>query len=145
MKETKPTLFTDPRNIIIAILLIGVFVFAAVVFYGGDSAYKKRVKELQSENATLQAQRDSIDLVISGLEKDYKKLLLKEAALLADIAKRDAEIAQAKAAANRSKAELDRLKKDLAKTRKEIKEREVNPANRTGDDLLNSLKLKTQK
>jgi chromosome segregation ATPase len=144
-RETKKVLLSDPRNIIILVLLLGVFLFGGIVFFGGDSSYKKELKELQKENKALQAQRDSIDRVIAGLEVDYKKLLQKEAALLADIAKRDADIAAAKAAANRSRAELDRLKKELEKTREEIKKHETNPANRTGDDLLNSLKLKTGK
>jgi septal ring factor EnvC (AmiA/AmiB activator) len=144
MKETKTNIFRDPKNVIITVLLLGVLVFAAIVFYGGDSAYKKRVKELQAENKVLQAQRDSIDSVITGLENDYQDLLLKEAALLADIAQRDAGIQKAKDDANRSKVELDRIKKDLEKTRAEIKKHETNPANRTGDDLLNSLKFKTQ-
>lgn len=144
MENNNTNIFRDPKNIIITVLLLGVLVFAAIVFYGGDTAYKKRVKELQAENKVLQAQRDSIDSVIGGLENDYQDLLLKEAALLADIAQRDADIQKAKDAANRSKVELDRIKKDLEKTRAEIKKHETNPANRTGDDLLNSLKFKTQ-
>lgn len=144
MENKNTSIFRDPKNIIITVLLLGVFVFAGIVFYGGDSAYKKRVKELQAENKALQIQRDSIDAVIAGLESDYEVLLKKEAALLADIAKRDADIARAKEAANRSKAELDGIKKNLEKTRAEIKKHETNPPNRTGDDLLNSLKFKTQ-
>jgi hypothetical protein len=37
------------------------------------------------------------------------------------------------------------MKKDLEQTKQKIEEFKKNPPNRTGDDLLNSIKNKTQK
>ena len=62
-----------------------------------------------------------------------------------DINLRDSEIAKSKDKANRSKAELEKLKKEIEETRGKIDSLKTNPANRQGDDLLNSLKSKLNK
>jgi septal ring factor EnvC (AmiA/AmiB activator) len=134
----------DPKNIIILALFVGMMIFASIVLLGKSSNYKQQVKDLEAKNKVLQSERVEIHKRVAALEREYEALKKKEAELLADIAKRDIEIANSKAAASRSKAELDKLKKDLQKTREDIKNHEDNPANRTGDDLLNSLKLKTK-
>jgi septal ring factor EnvC (AmiA/AmiB activator) len=134
----------DPKNIIILVLFIGMMMFASIALLSNSSEYKQKLQELQTKNQALQNERVEIQKRVATLESEYELLKKKEAALLADIAKRDTEITNLKATAGRSRAELDKLKKDLQKTRSEIENHEKNPANRTGNDLLNSLKLKTQ-
>ena len=144
VRHKKMKKMKDLKNIIIIALLAGVIIFAAIVFYGGDSGYEYRVNALQKENAGLKVQRDSIDATILVLESKYKLLAQKESALSIDIGKRDSEIAKAKIAAVISKGKLEKIQMDLTSTQKQIAELEQNPSNRDGDDLLNSIKLKTQ-
>jgi hypothetical protein len=40
---------------------------------------------------------------------------------------------------------LDKMRKEMEETKNQITELRKNPPNRTGDDLLNSLKMKTLK
>ena len=41
--------------------------------------------------------------------------------------------------------ELDKIMKSLAETRRKIEELKKNPPNITGNDLINSIKIKTKK
>ena len=50
----------------------------------------------------------------------------------------------AEADASKSKANLNKLRAELEKTKKSIDDLKNNPTNRTGDDLLESLKNKTK-
>ena len=82
---------------------------------------------------------------LKALEIDFNKLKVKEQALQQKIDRLEIEIFQSKQNANRSQGELNRLRQKLAETRRRIKDLKDNPPNRTGDDLLNSIKIKTMK
>lgn len=135
----------DIKNIIIVILLAGLLIFGYIAIFGGDSNYKQQLKELKTKNELLEKQRDSIDVVINNLHAEYAKLKVREAELAKEVTALDAEVEQNKANAKRSQAELDIMKRDLKETRRKIEELKKHPANREGDDLINSLKLKTTK
>ena len=79
------------------------------------------------------------------LSLEFTKLQAKELELANDIKKRDLEIAKSKENANKSKRELEKFKREIEETKRKIDSLKSHPANRTGDDLLNSIKLKTQK
>lgn len=132
-------------NIVILILLAFCLVFGWMVLFRGDSGYKEKLKQLEAANAQLQEQRANINGKIDSLQCEYTKLKAHEAVLAADVAQRDAAIAKTKAEAARSQAELAKIKHEMEETIRKIEEAKAHPANRTGDDLLNSLKLKTSK
>jgi Tfp pilus assembly protein PilO len=135
----------DIKNIIILVLLAGFLLFGYLWFFRDTTDYKAKIKQLEKEKQELIETRDSLDAVAINLGKKYAILVQKEAVLLADIAKKEAEIRKSKEAAARSQAELNRLKNSLKETQRKIEELKKNPANRESDDLLNSLKLKTQR
>ena len=140
MKDLK-----DLKNILIGILLICTIIFGYKTFFTSDKLYKEKLKQLEAANKLLQAERAAIDLKIDSLKSEYDKLKAHEQKLANDIANRDAEIAKDKAAAAKSQAELNKFKHEMAETQRKIEDIKEHPANRTGDDLLNSLKLKTIK
>lgn len=131
------------KNILILVLLAGCLVFASMWYFSG-SGYKSEIKTLKKEKQELVEQRKNLDSQVDNLKRDYEELVKKEAVLLEDIKKRDREIQALKESSARSQAELMKIKKDLAETRKKIEEFKKNPPNRTGQDLINSLKIKLQ-
>jgi chromosome segregation ATPase len=133
------------KNIIILVLLIGCLIFGYISLFRGDKLYEHKVKELQKENLILCKKRDSLGSEINILELQFSNLKSKEEELINDINQRDLEIAKSKEKANKSRSELEKFKREMQETRNKIDSLKAHPANRTGDDLLNSIKLKTQK
>jgi peptidoglycan hydrolase CwlO-like protein len=133
------------KNIIIIFLLIGCLIFGYISLFRGDKLYEYKLEELKKENLILLKMKDSLGLKINGLESQFITLKAKETELINDINNRDLEIARSKEKASKSKAELDKFKREMQETRNKIDSLKAHPANRTGDDLLNSIKLKTQK
>lgn len=135
----------EPKNILILALLVGCFIFGYAHFFKSDGVYKLKVKQLEQANIDLQNERKKLGIELSSVKLDFAKLKVIEGKLATQVAGLDIEIQKNKAAVLKSRAELDKLKVELAQTRKKIEDLKSNPANRTGDDLLNSLKLKTEK
>lgn len=134
----------DIKSILILVLLAGCLIFGYMWYFKSDN-YKKELKELRAENEKIGQERDSINKNLKKLEIEFDKLKIREQALQQKIDSLQIEIDKSKQSANRTKAELDRIRQKLAETRRKIKEFRDNPPNRTGDDLLNSIKIKTTK
>ena len=145
LKTDKNKNMKDYKNILILILLAGCLIFGYITLFSGDKNYKEQLKRLDVSNKILKEQRKAINSELLILKADYSKLKVHEAALADEVTALDKEVKKNKDAADRSKAELDTVKKDMEETRKKIADVKQNPANRTGEDLLNSLKIKTQK
>jgi len=135
----------DIKTILIIVLLGATLFFGYMWFFKGDNGYKEKIKQLEAEKKELVKERENLDNDVRSILAEFNSLKEKEKKLLADVAKLDAEIAKSKANAAKSKAELDKMKKDLKDTQDKIAYLKDHPVNRTGDDLLNSLKMKTQK
>jgi len=135
----------DPKNIAISILVLLVLIFGATTFFKKDSLYKYKLEELQKVYNAEHNKRDSLDRELVKVRSEFAILKVREEQLAADVARLDRDITSARNEANRSREELDRARTSLDETRKRIKDLKNNPPNRTGEDLLNSLKLKTQK
>lgn len=135
----------DIKNWLIVVLLGCTLIFGYLTLTKDDSEYKKKVELLKQDNARLERENAKIDSKIDSLCTEYINLQKKDSLLGLEISKRDAQIAKALADSKRSKAELDAIKTSMEETRRKIAELKANPFKRTGDDLLNSLKLKTQK
>jgi len=133
------------KNIIIVVLLAACLIFGYISLFRGDKLYEYKVEELKKENAALMKQKLAIDEENKTLKIEFSNLKTKEVELLNDINLRDSEIAKSKENANRSKRELEKFKREIESTRQKIDSLKAHPANRTGEDLLNSIKLKTQK
>jgi chromosome segregation ATPase len=135
----------NTKNYIIVILVVVCLAFGYFTFKGSDSELKSKIEQLKSSNSLLEHQRDSIDKVITLTMKDFQKAKSADSALQIDIRSYEAEIERQKSLANQSRAQLDNLQKSLEETRRKIVDMKAHLANRTGDDLLKSIKLKTTK
>ena len=133
------------KDYLIIVLFLGVMILGYISLFSGDKLYEYKLEELKKENLILSKMKDSLGLKINSLESQFITLKAKETELINDINNRDLEIAKSKERASKSKAELDKFKREMQETRNKIDSLKAHPANRTGDDLLNSIKLKTQK
>jgi chromosome segregation ATPase len=132
------------KDIAITVLAILCIIFAAITFFGGDSKYKHQIEALQNDNKRLHTERDSIIKAGKEIQSRIDSLTIIENRLKGVIADKDIEISKAKSNAQKSKAELDSMRQKLEKIRKQIADAKKNPPNREGEDLINSLKIKTQ-
>ena len=134
----------DIKSILILILLGFTLLFGFKWFFSGDKASKERVKQLEQQFKELEAQKKVVDLEIITWRAKSDSLKQLDVKLQAEIAKQESLTKKAEAEANRSKANLDKMRHDLAETQRKIEEIKNHPPNRTGDDLLESLKNKTK-
>lgn len=135
----------DFKTIFIFILLTLLMVVGYNWYFKADKNYKNQVESLKQENKKIKISRDSLSMNIFSLEKDFNLIKAREDSLMTRIGKLDTQISNSKNKANKSKAELDALRKELLETNNKIKELKNNPPNRNGQDLINSIKNKTQK
>jgi len=132
------------KDIALVLFAVLAIIFASTTFFRGSSKYKYQIEELRKDNKRLQSQRDSIVKAGEAIQHRIDSLTAIETRLNGIIADKDVEIAKAKSNAQKSKAELDAMRTNLEKIRKQIEEAEKKPANREGEDLINSLKIKTR-
>lgn len=132
------------KNWIIFILLGLTLIFGYLQVTKDDSGYKSKIEKLREDNNRLIEENKKIDGIIDSLKVEYINLQKTDSLLNVEISKRDAEIAKALADSKKSKAELDRIKTEMEAIRKKIQELKANPFRRTDNELINSLKLKTQ-
>jgi len=137
-------IYRDPKNITIAVLVLLVLIFGVMTFFKKDSLYKYKLEQLKKEYDKERALRDSLDTEIFKVNNELAALKVREKELSKEVARLDTEINTAKETANLYQKELDRTHVLLEETRKQIKQLKSNPPNRTGNKLLESLKLKTQ-
>lgn len=134
----------DIKSILILVFLgISIF-FGLKWFWSGDSASKERVKQLEKEYKLLEDQKKAVDLEIVAWKAKSDSLKKLDLKLQSEIAKQELLTKKAEADAQKSKANLDKIRQDLAETQHKIDEIKNHPPNRTGDDLLQSLKNKTK-
>jgi chromosome segregation ATPase len=131
------------KDILIYVLLACILVFVYKSCFAPDPLYKEKIKELEERNKELDKKLKSSDSVTTVLKSEYQKLEVEDSLLKIRITALDADIERKKKEAARSQAALSSLQRDLAKTRAKIDSLKKNPPNRTGNDLLNSLKIKT--
>jgi septal ring factor EnvC (AmiA/AmiB activator) len=134
----------DIKSILILVLLAGCLIFGYMWYFKSDNV-KSELKELRADNERIKKERDSINIHLRALEVNFTKLKQNEKFLQQKINDLELEIERSKQKANKSQAELNKLRLRLEETRRKIKELKNNPPNRTDDDLLNSLKIKTMK
>jgi cell division protein FtsB len=135
----------ESRDIIIGVLFLVVLALGWATFFGGDSAYKERVKALEKENKELQAKRAVLDAEIERRKAAFDSLLVVEVQLQSELSAIEAETRLLREEVERSRGEMDVVRERINETRKKIEALKKSPANRRNSDLINSLKLKTQK
>jgi len=134
----------DIKDILILVLL-GISLFLGYSWYfKGNSGYKEKVKQLEKEYKELEKEKNLIDLEITKWKSKYDSLEVVDKKIQSDLLLLQEEVKRAEEEAKKSKQQLSKIRAELAETRKKIEEFKRNPPNRTGDDLLESLKNKTK-
>ncbi len=133
----------DVKSILILVLLAVSLFFGYKWFFGGNSEYKEKVKQLEKEFQELENQKKKVDLEISSWRAKFDSLSVEDNRLKQENIRLESQTRKAELEANKSKANLDRIKGDMKETQNKIEDFKKNPPNRTGDALLESLKNKT--
>lgn len=140
-----PTKSTLPRDVAIFILIAALLLMGWFTFFKGDNSYKRRVRELQQENKVLVQQRQSLEERIARREAAFDSLTQVESKTRSTLLRAEAESDVLRARVGIARTELASARKLAAQAQERIQNLKRRPANRTGQELLNSLKLKTQK
>jgi predicted negative regulator of RcsB-dependent stress response len=136
----------DIKSILILVLLGFCLLFGYKWYFSTEnSEYKKQVKDLRNKNKNLQRKRDSILLEINNLKEEFELIQKNDKLLRLKIDSLDNEIFISKLNMKKSESELKLIKENLLNNSKKIDSLKSNPPNRTGEDLLRSLKINTMK
>lgn len=133
----------DIKSWLIIILLGFALIFGYKWYFSGPDN-KDEIKALLEENKVIQKERDSLKTARHILENDFNNLRMNDSLKASEIARLDKSLVIMQEEVNRSRKDFDKIRKELEETRKKIEEFKKNPPNRTGDDLINSLKNKTK-
>ena len=141
----RPVKSDNFKNYLIIIFGATSVILLLFFIFSGRDNYSDEVERLRSENALLEKKRNEIALRVDSLHKAYDALQHRDDSLAAKISAQDAEISKLYADSRKSKGELEKIRKEISASMKKIEELKKNPPNRTGNDLINSLKIKTEK
>jgi septal ring factor EnvC (AmiA/AmiB activator) len=127
----------NPWYIVLA--CIGLMIILYIFLFSGTDKVKEENKRLKAENEQIQKQRDSIRVSIDSL-KD-KLIEVEDSRFLKEIELKDIDdrLKGIEIEVNHSYDKIDGLRADVKSIDKELSHVESKPANRTGDNLLNSL------
>lgn len=129
-------------------MLIILFFTLSVIFglkwYFGSNVDRDKVKELEKEFKELEKQKAETDERIKQWEYKFQELDKRDSDLREQQKIYEKQIITYTNIVNKDKNELYELKKKMENTRKKIEEFKKNPPNRTGEDLINSIKNKTE-
>jgi peptidoglycan hydrolase CwlO-like protein len=134
----------DIKSILILVLLLTTLIFGYKWFFGSDSASAERIKQLEQEYKELEKKKKENEVQINALKASFDTLKLKDDSLKVELNRLEGETKHAEIVAAQSKNRLSKLQAELAETRHKIEEFKKSPPNREGDNLLQSLKNKTQ-
>jgi chromosome segregation ATPase len=128
-----------------AIIILFIAVTAlSINYFFSSSGYKKTIKNLETNNETLQHKRDSLDQLNKKILEEVDNHLKKIELLQNRIDSVESAIINKNKEINRLRSSMSEYKKQNERIKKEIEKLENNPIKRVGDDLINSLKEKTK-
>ncbi len=127
----------------IIVALFGLSLFFFIQYLTNPSGYKKRIKELEEDNRKIESKIDSLNSVNEKLKKESLIYISNINKYQAKIDSTQKLIDEKDVQISKSKIEMNKSKKEFENTKKEIEKLENNPIKRVGNDLINSLKEKT--
>lgn len=134
----------DIKTILILVLLAISLVFGWNWYFGGGKEFRNKIKQLEKERKELLKERDVLINRSDSLLYINKVLEINDSIQRISIERRDKEIKTLKATSTKTRKELEETRNRLLEIRKQIDWLRKNPMNRTGEDLLKSIKEKTQ-
>ena len=125
------------------LILLGVGVFFGYKWYlSNDKDAEYRMKKLETEYKDLQSKKDSSDIKILAWKSKFDSIRVQDTILKHQTVLLAKQTIVAETAAAKSRAELETAKAHSESLRIDINKLEKTPINRTGDDLIQSLKNK---
>ena len=134
----------DFKSIIILILLGLTLIFGYNWYLKGDDGIKEKLKELQSRYDEIEKEKEESNKRLKENAFIIDSLVLSDSINNLKISTLEFNVSEAEKRANKIAKDLGKIHRELEITRNKIKEFKENPPNRTGDDLLNSIKNKTK-
>jgi len=134
----------DIKSIIILVLLAVSLIFGLMWFWKSDDVAKNNIKQLKNEMKELEAQKVIIEKNIEIRHFKFDSLEIISNDLYNKNLKLEQMVLKAEENARKSKVELIKVKSRVDIKKGKIEEFKRNPSDRTGDDLLNSIKNKTK-
>lgn len=116
-----------------------VFIFLCSIIF----LFLQKNTEIEKEIKTLKEDRIKLESEVDSLQKVNKEILDKEISLNSFIEFKEKEIKILKERVAKSKDTLNQTRKTLFSLREDLDSLKNTYPNRTGDDLINSIKLKT--
>jgi chromosome segregation ATPase len=126
-------------------LLAVIIIFLLYLLNQPQTEYENEIKRLKTENKALNEDRESLSKNILLLEDEFSDLKKKEFRHLVKIKKLESELNDYKEIAEISENLLFLTREKVKETEQKIKDFKNNPPNRTGEDLIISLRNKTPK
>lgn len=133
----------DIKSWVIVGLVAACILFSCMWFFSG-SGNRRDIKQLKKENKELQFERDSLRIVRVKLQDKVKILEDMSADKDKKIAELDTKLTILNYDLNNTKKGFYQIQKELKEALQKVNDLKRNPPNRTGDDLLESLKNKTK-
>lgn len=134
----------DFKSILILILLGLTLIFGYKWYFTDNSDYKNQIKELKEKYQLLENEKKENNLIIQKYKIELDSIMVQDSLNVIKISELESKVFEAEKQAEKSKKKFNELQKKLEETRKRIEEFKKTPPNRTGDDLLNSIKNKTK-
>ena len=134
----------DIKSILILILLGFTLIFGYKWYFSTDGEIGEKLDQLQERYDEIELKKQESNKRLEDNSFIIDSLMLVDSLNGEKIALLEFNIREAEDKATESADNLSRRKRELADTRKKIEELKKNPPNRTGDDLLNSIKNKTK-
>ena len=132
----------DIKNILIIIFFGCTLFFGYSWYFKGDDGSAERAKALETQFVQLKIGKEKSDKKIIELKSKFDIIRKEDAILKSRVVELSAKTASAELAAAKSKAELESSRRKINKIRESIHSIEKTPVNRTGADLIQSLKTK---
>lgn len=134
----------DIKSILILVLLGFTLIFGYKWYFSGDDTSEEKLNQLQEQYDEIEKEKQESNKRLNDNSIIIDSLMLADSLNTERIALLEFNVREAEDKAEESAGKLSEMQKQLAATRKKIKELKKNPPNRTGDDLLNSIKNKTK-
>jgi cell division protein FtsB len=134
----------DIKSILILVLLGFTLIFGYKWYFSGDDTSEEKLNQLQEQYDEIEKEKQESNKRLNDNSIIIDSLMVADSLNTERIALLEFNVREAEDKAEESAGKLSEMQKQLAATRKKIEELKKNPPNRTGDDLLNSIKNKTK-
>lgn len=128
----------------VLIALVGIIVLMFVYGMVEGSGYRKQLRDIRKENKEIEKERKSLSLRNKELNKKIEMDSISVVQYQERIDSLNTLIVLKDSEIKNLKKRADIARRELEKTKREIDNLINNPIKRTGDELLNSIKEKTE-